>query len=228
MGENVKFFGFLGVSFAIHMSLFIVMPYHALTAAIRPLKPIEVSYKQSVAVTRRPQEPAQNQAIGLLPLPRKDEKNKFPALSEKKIYSEFIKNEIFKEKQTLETAYEPLHKEDLGSLKKNVSLPNIPGDTFKTPEYKSYYQVIREKIRRFAYYNYRKLQEGEVFLTFSLTSRGELADVAVNEQKSSKDDYLRNIALNSIKEAAPFGDFPEKLKKNQKLSFNVIISFEIK
>lgn len=226
MNESVKFLGFLGVSFAIHMSLFIVMPYHALTQAIRPLKPIEVSYKQ--AVTRRPQEPAQNQAIGLLPLHRQYEKNKFPALSEKKIYTEFIKNEIFKEKQTMEAAYEPLHKEDSSALKKNVSLPNIPGETFKTPEYKSYYQVIREKIRRFAYYNYRKLQEGEVFLTFSLTSQGELADVAVNEQKSSKDDYLRNIALNSIKEAAPFGDFPEKLKKNQKLSFNVIISFEIK
>jgi TonB family protein len=217
MSEGIKFFGFFGVSLAIHMSLFIVMPYHALTKAIQPLKPIEVSYKQSIAVTRQPQEPAKNQAIGMI-----------PSLPQKKISADFIKNEIFKEKQTLDAAYEPLHKQGPGSLKKNVSLPNIPGETFKTPEYKSYYQLIREKIRRFAYYNYRKLQEGEVFLTFSLTPDGELADVAINEQKSSKDDYLRNTALNSIREAAPFGDFPEKLKKNQKLSFNVIISFEVK
>lgn len=219
MGESVKFLGFLGLSFAVHLSFFIIaLPHHALTQAIQPLKPIEVSYK--LAVTRRPHERAQraqNQAIRQLPL-----------LSEKKISTEFIKNEIFKKNQALEAAYEPLHKEDSGSLKKNVSLPNIPGETFKTPEYKSYYQVIREKIRRFAYYNYRKLQEGEVFLTFSLTPQGELSDVAVNEQKSSKDEYLRNVALNSIKEAAPFGDFPEKLKNNQKLSFNVIISFEVK
>lgn len=218
MNESIKFLGFLGVSLAIHMSLFIVMPYHALTQAIRPLKPIEVSYKLSV--NSRPQERAQraqNKTIGQI-----------PSLSDKKISTEFIKNEIFKEKPILNSGYKPSYKEGPGSLKKNVSLPNIPGETFKTPEYKSYYQLIREKIRRFAYYNYRKLQEGEVFLTFSLTPKGELAEVSVNEQKSSKDDYLRNTALNSIREAAPFGDFPEKLKKNLKLSFNVIISFEVK
>jgi len=212
MSEGIKFFGFLGASLAVHVSLFIVMPYHTITQAIRPLKPIEVSYE-----IRKPAIFNKAPASKRMPEVAVKGSGKTP-WSENKVLPEFLKNEIYK----------PLNKEGIASIKKNVSLPSIPGETFKTPEYKSYYQLIREKIRRFAYYNYKKLQEGEVFLTFSLTPQGELADVAINEQKSSNDEYLRDIALNSIKDAAPFPDFPEKLKNNQKLAFNVIISFEVK
>jgi TonB family protein len=104
----------------------------------------------------------------------------------------------------------------------------VPGDTAKTPEYKNYYQIIREKIRRLAYSHYKKLEEGEVYLTFLLSSSGELISITINEKNSSPDEYLRSIALKSVQEAIPFPEFPEKLKNHTQLTFHVIISFELK
>jgi outer membrane biosynthesis protein TonB len=112
--------------------------------------------------------------------------------------------------------------------KESISLINIPGETFKSPEYKSYYQIIREKIKREAYAHYKNLEEGEVFLSFILASDGSVKDLIVNNQKTTASPSLIDIANRSVKESSPFPGFPEKLKTNPQLSFNVIISFEFK
>ncbi|MFH1692356.1 MAG: energy transducer TonB [Candidatus Omnitrophota bacterium] len=141
----------------------------------------------------------------------------------------FFKNQISKSKEILELVKNPfVKKEEEHSVKKAVNLPNIPGEIFKSPDYKNYYHIVREKIRKLAYQNYKQLQEGEVFLTFSLDPQGNLLTVEVNEAKSVKDSYLRQIAIKSVKNGAPYPEFPKKLKNQKQLSFNVIISFELK
>jgi len=117
-------------------------------------------------------------------------------------------------------------KPDIIAIKKKISLPPINIDKINNPSYISYYQIVREKIRRAAYQNYTRTEVGEVYLSFIISNAGYLKEVRLIEGKSSPSLYLRDIALRSIKDASPFPNFPKELDYPQ-LSFNVIISFEI-
>lgn len=119
-----------------------------------------------------------------------------------------------------------LIKPDVIAVKKKITLPEIGGNRINNPSYMGYYQIVREKIRRAAYQNYAHTDTGEVYLTFIITNDGALREVRLVEEKSSPCYYLKQIALNSIKEASPFPVFPKELTYPQ-LSFNVVISFEI-
>jgi TonB family protein len=117
-------------------------------------------------------------------------------------------------------------KSDIVAIQKKITLPPIDIDKINNPSYISYYQLIREKIRRAAYRNYTRNETGEVYLSFIISSDGYLKEVQLSEERSSPNPYLKEIALRSIKEASPFPDFPKELDYPQ-LSFNVVISFEI-
>jgi TonB family protein len=229
MARQKAIIGYTGLSFALHTAFF--MAISCLIIAPPAVKnPIKVSYQR----TERPIIPLLPQ--GILAKPSKinnlpgfgTQKKQEPLWIEKGTIADLIKQDILKKTDAMVIARKPLGQENGPIPKKSVNLPNIPGETFKTPAYKSYYQIIREKIRSYAYYNYKKLEEGEVFLTFTLTSNGELKDVFINESKSAQSDYLRQTALSSVKQASPFPAFPEKLRNNKTLSFHVIVSFELK
>lgn len=117
-------------------------------------------------------------------------------------------------------------KPDIIAVKKKITLPPIELDKINNPSYISYYQIIREKIRRAAYQNYTRTEEGEVYLSFIISDDGYLKEVRLSQEKSSPSSYLKEIALRSIKDASPFPNFPKELDYSQ-LSFNVVISFEI-
>ncbi len=120
-------------------------------------------------------------------------------------------------------------KADVIAIKKKITLPHVgqlDADKINNPTYISYYQVVREKIRRSAYQNYSRSDMGEVFLSFIISSDGYLRGVRLVEEKSSPSAYLRETALGSIKQASPFPAFPKVLDYPQ-LSFNVVISFEV-
>jgi TonB family protein len=180
---------------------------------------IEVAYEGSVGVLEAPVPP---QDVVQLParMPKENplEKN---ALA----ITEFIKKDILKivDRQPEERPFT-----DRERVNKSVSMPPIPGETFKTPEYRSYYSLVREKIRKYAYFYYRRLEEGEVYLSFSLKPEGALANLVIDESQSTESAYLKDIARQSVNEAAPYPPFPQKLKDNAELSFDVIIEFRLK
>jgi TonB family protein len=117
-------------------------------------------------------------------------------------------------------------KPDIIPVKKKITLPPVEMSKISNPSYISYYQLVREKIRRAAYQNYSRTETGEIFLSFVIAQNGSLRDIRLVEEKSTPSYYLRDIAGRSIKAAAPFPMFPKELDYPQ-LSFNVIISFEI-
>lgn len=119
-----------------------------------------------------------------------------------------------------------LVKPDVIAIKKKITLPSVDTDKINNPSYISYYQIVREKIRRAAYQNYTRTEVGEVYLSFIISSDGYLKEVRPREDRSSPNPYLTEIALRSIKDASPFPGFPKELDYPQ-LSFNVVISFEI-
>ena len=112
------------------------------------------------------------------------------------------------------------------SNKKKITLPEIKMARIDNPSYISYYQIVREKIRRSAYQNYTHNDTGEVYVSFVISNDGYIKDVRLAEDKTTAKDYLKSIALRSIKDASPFPNFPKTLDYQQ-LSFNIIISFEI-
>ena len=117
-------------------------------------------------------------------------------------------------------------KPDIISIKKKITLPPIDANKIKSPTYLSYYQYVREKIRRAAYQNFSKTETGEVYLSFVVSATGALRETIINEDKSSKSSYLRQISLRSLRDSEPFPNFPKDLDYPQ-LSFNVIISYQI-
>ena len=112
------------------------------------------------------------------------------------------------------------------AIKKKITLPAIEMAKINNPSYISYYQIVREKIRRSAYQNYTHNETGEVYVSFIISNDGYIKDVSLVEEKTTINEYLKNIALRSIRDASPFPNFPKELDYPQ-LSFNIIISFEI-
>lgn len=117
-------------------------------------------------------------------------------------------------------------KPDIISTKKKISMPSLGLDKINNPSYISYYQIVREKIKRAAYQNYTRAEIGYVLISFLISADGSLKAEKLVEEKSSPSPYLKETALRSIKEASPFPGFPKELDYPQ-LSFNVLISFEI-
>ncbi len=117
---------------------------------------------------------------------------------------------------------------DIISIKKKITLSPLPLGIEKSsnPSYISYYQIVREKIKRAAYQNYTLTEMGEVYLTFVISSQGVLNQAQIVLAKSVADNYLREIALKSVRDAAPFPVFPKELDYPQ-LTFNVVVSFEV-
>jgi len=115
---------------------------------------------------------------------------------------------------------------EITAIKKKITLPAIEMAKIDNPSYISYYQIVREKIRRSAYQNYTHNETGEVYVSFIISNDGYIKDVRLAQEKTKASDYLKNIALKSIRDASPFPNFPKELDYPQ-LSFNIIISFEI-
>jgi len=112
------------------------------------------------------------------------------------------------------------------AIKKKINLPAIEIAKIDNPSYISYYQVVREKIRRSAYENYTHNETGEVYISFIIFNDGYLKEARLVEERTTAKEYLKSIALRSIKDSSPFPNFPKELDYPQ-LSFNIIISFEI-
>ncbi|MCX5698479.1 MAG: TonB C-terminal domain-containing protein [Candidatus Omnitrophica bacterium] len=115
---------------------------------------------------------------------------------------------------------------EITAIKKRITLPAIEMAKIDNPSYISYYQIVREKIRRSAYQNYTHNETGQVYASFIISNDGYIKDARLAEEKTKANEYLKNIALRSIRDASPFPDFPKELDYPQ-LSFNIIISFEI-
>ncbi|MCM8795968.1 MAG: hypothetical protein NC928_04740 [Candidatus Omnitrophica bacterium] len=173
-----------------------------------------------------------------IPKPKEEEKtlarNQEPLLkipsrigADKKMPLPFLDIQNLKPRPSNPNFMKPaIAKPDIIAVKKKITIPPIDINKISSPSYLSYYQIVREKIKRTAYQNFTRTDTGEIYLTFIISNDGYLKEIRLIEEKSSLNPYLREIALKSVKEAAPFPNFPKELDYLQ-LSFNVIISFQI-
>ena len=213
------------ISLAVHGILFTKIPNLAIHApSVQKKSPeVKISYVQNPV---KPQEEAKPvKAEPFLKLPPKITVNK-------QIPPPFIDREnLFKVDQSIKPRKQfidkpTVTKADILAIKKKITLPPIDLNKISNPLYVSYYQIVREKIKRAAYQNYTGQDVGEVTVSFIVADDGSLRDLRLMEGKSSPSEYLREIALASVKDASPFPGFPKELDYPQ-LSFNLAVTFEV-
>ncbi|MDP2921889.1 MAG: TonB family protein [Candidatus Omnitrophota bacterium] len=222
MFENKSFQLAVLVSIFLHFSVFLITPYTGALPRKERIDPIKVAYfkvkaepKKVVGERPRPISPLAPEA---LPKVKKDEILNPPQAQAKK-----------KEEPTVETITSDSRAIIGAKGKKFETVVNDEKDSGKKAAYIGYYRSVRERIRYYADRNYIKqgsAAQGEVFLSFVVTSSGELLHIMVIDAKSADDAMLRNIAVDSVRDASPFPAFPQGMNQYQ-VTFNVIISFEL-
>lgn len=204
-------------SLIIHTTIFFKLPSVNLGQDKLGLKEAEIAYIQEEYI--RSSLDDYNQSGSKIPPSNAPEKKLSVPLGVKrdKLF-DLLKNIRLKKPEFAKT--------EIIAVKKKITLPPVANENISSPEYVNYYQTIRQKIKRAAYQNYARFINGEVYLSFVISSSGQLKDLRINEEKSTMHTYLKDIAKKTIYDAVPFPSFPEVLDYPE-LSFNVIISFEV-
>lgn len=207
----------LCVSVLAHAVMLYQLPQMNLTVHKSP-KQLEVTYQQIKGVSR-----------DLMLLTKKLEQSKDSERDKIHVVkTPESEHSLFKDNFLVKKIQELQNKPKLAKIdtQKKKSVTSTLESKMENPLYKTYYQKIRERIKRRAYRNYTKYEEGEIYLSFMIANDGKLKAVKVFKDKSSPNDFLQEITLRSVQDAAPYPKFPSNLDFPE-LSFNVIISFEL-
>ena len=86
-----------------------------------------------------------------------------------------------------------------------------------------YHQLVKAWVKNYSSYP-NSIGQGEVNLSFKLSSDGQLKIIKINEDTSSNDHKLRLAAVECINQANPFPPFPDNFDMQEDI-FNVTISF---
>jgi hypothetical protein len=242
MYENKSFQLAILVSVLLHFTAFLSAPYVGVLPKKQPFEPIKVAYLKikekeppKKLVGKKP-EFSHHQVLPpiapeALPEVRKEDITNSLPVFEPLPQTAPKQEQVKKEEPTVET---------IGSGSSGRAIIGGKGDKFETvvnneknsgrkATYISYYRSVREKIRYYADKNYIKegsASQGEIFLSFVVTSSGELLHIMIIDARSAEDLLLRNLAINSIRDASPFPAFPQGMNQHQ-ITFNVVISFEL-
>ncbi len=120
---------------------------------------------------------------------------------------------------------------DTAYTRPKVSIPVFKSEKMTNPQFVSYENKIRSKIRNHAYLLLEKMmtaenfEEGEVYLTFLIGSDGALREIKIIEERTRANEFLREVSLMSVKESNPFPPLPDN--KYPEITYNITISYEI-
>ncbi|MBF0484760.1 MAG: hypothetical protein HQL25_08670 [Candidatus Omnitrophica bacterium] len=214
------------VSIVIHMILIVGLSWKIKLFSPRKRVSVEVTYKSAPRSSDASENKLEMVKKNIKPDPKKD----LDILSKASSNLTFDQNSFKNIDKTpvdfkLDREYNHVTRH---MSKEKVSIPLLDSKEISNPKYQGYNQVIRQRIKEHAYYYvvHPDFRSGEVYLTFVLNIKGELVAVRVIESRTKANDYLKNIAMQSVKDSAPFPAFPSDLKYPE-LTFNVVISFEV-
>jgi len=114
---------------------------------------------------------------------------------------------------------------------RKITLPPMGTTKITNPKYITYNDDMRATISRnikqraYTYVNHSDFEAGQVYLTFVLASDGVLKQLKIIDEKTSANDYLRSVALRSVRESSPFPPFPIGFDYPE-FTFNLMISFQ--
>lgn len=221
MTENKIFSYALVLSLIVHAAILSRLPFHHPRLLKETTRPIELTYQPVKAVIQKQETKAG--ARGAVPLPRAASRMssaKIPLESRDQNRPPLPPSQWQLEKS-------PSVRIDTRAVGRKISVPELKSERINNPVYLDYYQIVRNRIKDRAYRNYSRMDAGEVYLTFVLASDGSLKQIKLVDEKTSGGTYLKDVGLKSIRDSSPFPSFPHDLAYPE-LSFNVVISFEVK
>ena len=208
-------------SLCIHLMIFFQLSFHYKNKTRKSVKNLEVTYYNLKLQAKNVD----------TPLPKKQEKKESDKKTEVLIDKPSVTATPIKDISKLDNTIVLDNKKLPATvteiqIKRKISVPPLKSEKISNPLYQSYYQTIRTMIKNRAYANYSKMDTGEVYVTFVLLSNGTLKQLQLIEERTSANQFLKDVSFKSIKESTPFPPFPRDLNYPE-LSFNVIISFEV-
>ena len=223
--ENKQFYLSLLISFLVHLNVVILLLYSSVHHFRKPLKDVEIMYlnlkakKKPSSVSSKSFQTIQGRKF----MPKSD------ILTPKEQGSSELIKDIIRSSDKIRLTQKIPGRMNLPDVKRTISVPVLKSEKITNPKYLSYTEKIRQKIKQhaYSYVDHPDFQSGEVYLTFVLLSNGMLKQVKIIEEKTKAKNFLRTVGLRSIKESNPFPAFPKDLDYPE-LSFNIVISFEIK
>ncbi|MFH0839737.1 MAG: hypothetical protein V1883_01820 [Candidatus Omnitrophota bacterium] len=92
--------------------------------------------------------------------------------------------------------------------------------------YEEYFRSIRDKIKTIIEKNKRgRFGKNDIYVKFIVNKSGALKDISLYKSSGPNSRLLEEVAIRSIREAAPFLPFGEGIKENE-LSLNLKILFQ--
>lgn len=104
-------------------------------------------------------------------------------------------------------------------------LPKKEEAYYHLPQFSDYYQYVRQRIKEAVIYP-EPFKDGEVVISFTLFSNGNLKNISIIDDLSARSAYLRYAAIKSVREASPFEPFPKELTAGE-IPFQISISFKL-
>lgn len=220
----------LTLSLIVHVICLAALSLNKIKQAKKPLKNIEITY-QNIKQKKTIQPQPKFKEAKVLKEQKEVKKRKITPLKETRDkftdFTQDIKDlSKISGKMPLEKKLTPKIKTK--DMQRTISVPLLKSEKITNPKYLSYNQTIRQKIRQRAYHyvDHPDFSSGEVYLSFIIDKLGRLQDVHVLNQRTDANQYLKDIGMRSVREAAPFMAFPEDLSYPE-LTFNVVISFTV-
>lgn len=198
----------------------------------KPLRSIEITYRD--LKSQRKQQETLFQDLNIVKNTKQHQKQKIKVLTKKNnmfsVFGDRIKD-ISKLSGKLRLSQKKTPDITTLDIGRKITLPPLHAEKITNPKYLTYNEDMRDTISRnikqkaYTYVNHADFEAGEVYLTFVLATSGMLRQVKIIEDKTFANDYLRRVALRSIKESNPFPPFPEGFDYPE-FTFNLLISFQ--
>jgi len=167
--------------------------------------------------------PAVKKSRGI-PVPKMTQKINAPGKAEPSDFQKFIEAKL--RKQEMELARLSSERSSPKSAPPKTSA-EIMADPEKGKIFVGYFSDVKKKIQQTLLdrYAHRYSGRGSVTLAFVLNARGSVEKVIVASKDARADEMLQDLAVQCLRESAPFGPFPQDLG-SQKIAFNVTIFFD--
>ncbi len=226
---NTRFYIALFISLIIHIVCIFFLSYDKIVIKRQPKKTLEVTY-QKIKQIETKQSDKDFQDIKII---ERKEQFKQPDVKILKGKREFVPSvgENLKDFSKLTGKFKLERKRTvkMHSFDKSqkVAISLTEEEKISNPKYLSYYSIIGGMIKERVYdiLGNNETRRGEVYLTFLVSADGTLQDILVKDERTVASPYLKELALKSVRQAAPFPVFPKGLDYPE-FTFNIKLYFQ--
>ena len=123
--------------------------------------------------------------------------------------------------------FQKMMEEPPARVSSSMTTAELLADPSKGKIFLSYFGELKKKIQGAVYQKAGRhvYTRGSVCLAFVLNAKGHLEKVAVLPKGTHADEAMKELAVQCLRESAPFGSFPKDLGLDR-ISFNITIFFD--